>query len=412
MKTSHRNMNPKSSPTLGDRDASFSTHLRPDQLNKYEQHHTIHPGRFTAPGHDSSTPELSIFNAHKYFNEVTNNNSSNSRVSPLVNMNSEHKHNPERARDITKTSRSHSFASSSVDGHTNARSYRAHSFHAATPTASSSSEASCHSQACLVSHLPTSAVSVSTTRNYPPHPHNPKTLKKKIRASWSKHIWPLRRKCPCSCKKSVQVNETTPNPKPKTPITTPPQPQPQPPSLNPTTPTITNKLEKDHNEAVNSQRFQPAMNIVRRPFTEGFSFPALATTTTSPHSRKHVLNVVQEEDPIPPRQSLEVFQPTVDRDYRRQNLPSPPSPKSRAMDVDDAASDASSDLFEIESFSTQAATVTCPIMAPAVSECHGPKHAASVDLCLAGDTKSSTPISGSECVAAVVAAPTSTTTAL
>ncbi|RDX61723.1 Protein PHYTOCHROME KINASE SUBSTRATE 4, partial [Mucuna pruriens] len=376
--TIHSNLNPKS-PSFKDRDASFSSpHLTPDQPNKCEPHHAMRPNELRALDHDS-TSELSIstFGAHKYFNQVTNNNdnniqkvmtiNSNSRVSPLLNMDSEHKHNPEQG-DITKSTRSFSYSASSSVGGNNSNgnhnnmiinNYKAHSFHVATTSTPppSSSKSTLNNKAGLLFHHPQ-----RTTISVINPPQTPSNLTKKLRTSLSKPIWLLRKKCPCNDKKSVQVKGNTNTPKPKTPP--PPQPQPQTFSHN-----QTHKDSLNHkapiapsNKEVKSQRlfqFQPAMNQVRRPSSnEGFTFPLfLATNSTNPTKPHQVLlNVVHEEEDTTPRESLHVFQP-----------PSPP--KSRAMD-DDAASDASSDLFEIENFSIQTTTVPCPIITPSIAQSH------------------------------------------
>ncbi|KAF7819205.1 protein PHYTOCHROME KINASE SUBSTRATE 4 [Senna tora] len=417
-KTFHGNLTPPKSPALRDRDASFSSYLRPDEPITCQRHLTIGQGRCRAL--DDS--ELSIFDAHKYFNEATNNDmqkvtiSSNSRVSPLLNLNVDH--NPERG-DIAAEARRYSSASSSVDGYANIRNYRARSFHAATPTACS--EASWNSQTGLLSHPP-GAIPVSM-RN-PPHPSDPH---RKFRDSLYKPIWLFRRKCPCSGKKSVEVKDNTLEHKahemPQTP------PPPLPPRLshnqitrdslnlkrqqdldspNPKMPidkftmnvetTVANKPETQKTPITHSnnwvvdqkprdqelfvaksQRFQPTETQVPtilqsqrvlasvRPFTDGFTFPVLNPHSAISSIKQQNLNEVDEE---PPRESLEVFRasdiepesvsrkPIIDRD--RQNFPFPPSPKSRIID-DDVASDASSDLFEIESFSTQTAS-SYPIM--------------------------------------------------
>ncbi|KAI4386610.1 hypothetical protein MLD38_004528 [Melastoma candidum] len=141
--------------------------------------------------------------------------------------------------------------------------------------------------------------------------------------------------------------------------------------------------------------------IAGRPFsdatTAGFTFPVLkasiySTTATSPSSApsKNLLNGLMISSPSPidvsyatnslplpdglPRDSLEVFQPSDGAAFSRHKnqiqIPQPPKnqffavPPIRlaipgrkdgpfSMDNDDATSDASSDLFEIESFSTQ-----------------------------------------------------------
>ncbi|KAI4300976.1 hypothetical protein L6164_034299 [Bauhinia variegata] len=403
MKTFHGSTK---SSNLRDRDASFSSYLRPDEGTDCQRHLKIGPGRCRAL--DDSTTELSIFDAHKYFNDLSNNDiqkvtiNSNSRVSPLVNLNLEHI--PERG-DITEMSR-YSSASSSVDAYANIRNYRARSFHAATPTASS--QASWNSQTGLLSHPP-GAIAVSM-RN-PPHPTDPN---KKTRASLSKPVSIFRRNCPCSGKKSVQVEEKKIESKTQIPPLCPSQNQTPRDSLNhkrqeldsnPKT-TVekfalnmettahkpeTNKVliapaewadqrRQDQQQmfAAQPRRFQSAENQVpeilqsqrviasARPFVDGFTFPVLNPLSANSPIKLQVVNGVDED---PPRDSLEVFRPSdiesssvlqksIGRE--RQNFPFPPSPKSRIID-DDVASDASSDLFEIESFSTQT-TSTYPMI--------------------------------------------------
>ncbi|XP_054780685.1 LOW QUALITY PROTEIN: protein PHYTOCHROME KINASE SUBSTRATE 4-like [Prosopis cineraria] len=416
MKTFHGNLISPKSPALRDRDASFSSYLRPDEAIGCQRHLTIGLGGCRAL--DDS--ELSIFDAHKYFNEATNNDtqkvgiSNNNRVSPLVHLNVEH--NPEQGDIITEPRRYSS--ASSFDGYSNIRNYRARSFHAATPTASS--EASWNSQTGLLSHPP-GAISVSM-RN-PPHPTDPN---RKFRDSLCKPIWLFRRKCPCSGKKSVEVKENTLEHKTQVPQTIPPPPprlshsQMTRDSLNlkrhdldgsnletpidkftmnmekvtaaannPETQKIPIPIIRSSNWVdqrpldqemivAKSQRYQSAGTRVpailqpqrflasARPFTDGFTFPVLKPQSEMPATELQNVNEVDED---PPRESLEVFRPadieldSVSRkadDRGRQNFPFPPSPVPRIID-DDVASDASSDLFEIESFSTQT-TSTCPIM--------------------------------------------------
>ncbi|MED6208594.1 hypothetical protein PIB30_046717 [Stylosanthes scabra] len=341
----HTYINPNSPPTtttLQHNNTSFPTHL---------PHH-----------HSNST--LTIFNAQNYFNQVTTTTTTNSntRVSPVVaNMNSQqHKknNNEEVARKKTTTTSS---PPSSLHGCAITRNFIPHSlFQAATTKAATNT---------------TETEEANRNNRF----NNLTKRKPENRAShclYTKPTW-LLRKCPCFCKRSVQVKQPatpTPNPKTKTAITKiPSKSQLQPPEQKitniekavtiPITQTsVTENCEESQQPDTDTVLGKPST-------TEGFTFPSLAavtttTTTTSGHGKKQVLNVVHEEYPIPPRHSLEVFQPaiiTVDRDSsresnnnnnRRRNMTSPPSPLSR--DGDDAASDASSDLFEIESFSVQA----------------------------------------------------------
>ncbi|XP_047149029.1 protein PHYTOCHROME KINASE SUBSTRATE 4-like [Vigna umbellata] len=368
----HTNLNPKSPTSKHRNSESFSSlhHLSSDKPNKSEPHHAMKPNEVRTLLHDP-TSELRTFAAHKYFNHdnfqrVTIN--SNSRVSPLLNMDTEHKHSvPEQGDIITKSTRSFSDSASSsvVGGNGNCNNniiinnYKAHSFHLATPTtpSPSSSKSTLNNKAGLLFHHPRkNPISVLNP------PQTSSNLTQKLRTSLSKPIWLLRRKCPCNDKKSVQVKANTQKNSAK-PKTSPPQPQTLSPnqihkgSLNhkaspPTSPSSNKELK--------SQRlfqFQPAMNQSRRPSKEGFTFPlAMAANSTKPH--QVLLNVVHEEEDATPRESLHVFQP--------------PSPsKSHAMMDDDAASDASSDLFEIESFCTQTTTtLPCPIVTPSVAQCH------------------------------------------
>ncbi|XP_015946591.1 uncharacterized protein LOC107471611 [Arachis duranensis] len=336
--TSHHH-NPKSPPTTT-LPHNNNNNNSPHHLNKCQHHQTITPHNL----HSNSA--LTIFNSQTYFKEVTTttttSSNNNTRVSPVVaTMNSQHKNN--NNAELSKTTMKTTKTTTELDN-----------------------------------RPPRTAVSVSALSNN--RFNKPKAAKN--RASYcpnSKPAW-LLRKCPCFCKTSVQVKQPTPNPKSKTPFTKIPptsqsQPQPQQQQQKSVTISVTE----------NSEELQPDMDtVLGKPTTEGFTFPSLAAATptaTSCHGKKQVLNVVHEEYPIPPRHSMEVFQPiiTVDRERerennnnnRRRNLASPPSPLSR--DADDA-SDASSDLFEIESFSLQAvaALLTCPqpvvTMAPTGSE--------------------------------------------
>jgi len=325
--------------TVRDTDASFSSYLRPD--NKA----TI----ITGPVEDATT-ELSIFDAHKYFNDDSNSNNNNiqkvsiSRVSPMERI-------PERGDVIATEAARYSSASSSVDGYAHIRNYRARSFHAATPTASS--EASWNSQTGLLSHPP-GAIPVSMQ-----NPQNPKSLRI---PKHSKSIWLLRRKCPCTGKKSVQIKESAQESKSRISqqerdyehhkvshdITPNKWILNQTPSSLPVPVTATAtfaaaKSQRYHNS--NSHRVASSVNSVRVPFTDGFTFPVL--NPNNPITKLKLASGVAEEDP--PRDSLEVFRPPDEPSPKPLNFTFPA--KARVVE-DDAASDASSDLFEIESFST------------------------------------------------------------
>lgn len=366
-------------------------------MNPKPDHHTnkSEPHHGALDIHDSTSNELSIFNAHKHFNGVTLNNNNN-RVSPLLNTNSQHnKHNhPESERDIDNddviTNTTYSASSSSSTGGNCAnikKNCKAHSFHVAstTPTTTTPSS-SCNSQVGFLS-------SFSTTRNNFPYYKSFIDLTKKIRASLLKPICLLRKKCPCSDENSVQVKEnSTTTPKPKTPITNniPPgqslkwvsvlreislqnfgftqksntTPSTTPPqSLSSHNQIARNSVNHKKTPTMDHHNKEAMMNQFQRPLSEGFTFPlfleeATATTTTSPMTKapQVVLNVVHEEEEPPPRPPS----PPCDDSLLRVLQP-PSSPKSRVMD-EDAASDASSDLFEIETLISthQATTLDVP----------------------------------------------------
>lgn len=193
---------------VGDRKASFSAYLRP------EDGHAV--------GDD--TTEISIFEAQKYFNEtiidaqkVSNHNNNNNAASnnraisrPLAN-------NVDNMEQLSRFS----WASSSVhdeyaSSNMGRNNLRARSFHAAaTPTASS--EASWNSQTGLLSH-PRGTVAVSlqspTHRHHRhqhhAHDHDQKKSRgmtlsspQQPRVRW----FSFPRRCPCSGKKAVRVEE-------------------------------------------------------------------------------------------------------------------------------------------------------------------------------------------------------------
>ncbi|KAK4272387.1 hypothetical protein QN277_020953 [Acacia crassicarpa] len=211
-------------------------------------------------------------------------------------------------------------------------------------------------------------------------------LRNRIKASLSKPLRFCRRKCPCADKKSVQVKEMKPATKKQVPA---PPPPPSFTSQNPDARSSLNHKRKDlesnprisgeksamsetgankseahrtpispnnvvsqkpsnqdlvitkpqmfhaaENDDEDTKILQPQQALAFvKPVTDGFTFPLLNPKSV-------------EEDP--PCNSLEVFGPP----YIEPSCVSQ-SPKSGIVD-DDVASDASSDLFEIVSFPTQA----------------------------------------------------------
>ncbi|XP_020583039.1 protein PHYTOCHROME KINASE SUBSTRATE 4-like [Phalaenopsis equestris] len=297
-------------------------HLKDPPISPYLQPHRPNPSGGDHLRLSADDSELSIFNAERYFNEGHDSNETSKKLTPIAER-----------RDLSPVSL--------LDGFS--RNSRSRSFHT-TPTVSS--EASWNSQAGLLKNPPGS-LSI-TVKNFPA------TEQGKGTASPGRRFF--RRRCPCSGKKSVDVEESYSEPK----ITI-------RPSLDSTASNQNLiKTEQEMEKATKVKVFpgiQPkeketflfSPELTRRTVNSGgFSFPILAS------SKKKAV-----EDPA--RDSLEVFQPTTDgtsspvlrkstdfqKNADRRSFNMPGSPKLRSPIDDDLASDASSDLFEIESLSTQ-----------------------------------------------------------
>lgn len=396
-----RSYSQKRSSFIKDRDASFSSYLRPEE-HKNPGSRSIRASTTTAV---DDSAEISIFDAQKYFNElnvdahqkaITNNN----RVSPVDSI---------AVSDAPRFSS----ASSSIDGYSNyssiSRNYRARSFHvAATPTASS--EASWNSQTGLLSVPPGTTVAVSV-RNPLVSTAQEKENKNKNKTPSSSSIsndsfsatrWlTYRRKCPCSGRKSVQVKEKSLRSS-KTSSNNIPAPSPTLPQIHDHVPANSMEMLKSETASYkplisskpNHHSFQEQRGI--KGSTAGFSFPILnvngsvvpsssaSAMVKLPVLTATVTNLVED----PPRDSLEVFRPPNEISSRKSSsdflrdrnavqsfVIVPASPKSRTNNNDDdVASDASSDLFEIESFSTSqtatTATATTASYSPSVFHYH------------------------------------------
>lgn len=421
-----------SSFNVRERDASFSSYLRPvHDVDPTNAHNNSNNGivphenlplpaaisstrSCTAPLVDDST-EISIFDAQKYFNELSlvdhhphqkamiiNGGSGNNRVSPVVDNGDEYDQNlPARF----------SSASSSVDGYSAiSRNYRARSFHAAAATPTASSEASWNSQTGLLS-APPGTMAVSVRNPLVSDEYDEKKIGSSTSSFHGMRWLSYRRKCPCSGKKSVQVKEKSPNSKTTTHQTPPPRPAAiadkrdgymnsfttvkagtttyRPPLIikphefqdvnwgrrqrldhlhrnsHITLPEANNQVLK---RQVQNQSAINGTSAAAATATSGFTFPILDVNGVPPSSSAlsasatvklpvlregllatSTMTTLLEENP--PRESLEVFRPP--------SFTVPASPKSRPNNNDeDVASDASSDLFEIESFSTSTQTTT------------------------------------------------------
>lgn len=295
--------------------------------------------------------ELSIFDARKYYTETS--------IEPILST----------ATKISPSVMRFSPASS-VDGFS--RNYRTGSFRSyATPTASS--EASWNSHTGLLTKPP-GTVSVSL--------RDPMSDRKSRLRSDSSRWLLFRRKCPCSSKKSVQVEEISPEPRPLA-------------GRNKFSPkwgaAAASRIKVEDSmgkvslrpESFMEKRQNMVPNAHRRFSNGGFTFPLLEPSISSsslPPTTKLLIHGLPPKSASaataslptkltndPARDSIEVFRPSADpSDFRRKSrevIAYPTSPRRRmdALSInDDAASDASSDLFEIESFSTQSNSTSFP----------------------------------------------------
>ncbi|OWM78858.1 protein PHYTOCHROME KINASE SUBSTRATE 4-like [Punica granatum] len=356
-------------PHLAATDVPFSTYLIPNEPEKRTSSPREYPG--SAAADDS---ELSIFDARKYFNEGGQQDqilSSSNRVSPLKEFNNLNLYD---APSFPRFS-----SASSVDGY--GPGYRTRSL--------ASSEASWNSQTGLLS---------SNARGANSGPQTGGKRGSRIIPRWLL----FRPKCPCSGKKSVRVKERTAD---NHGITAPKE------AANPTMPVEVravkvNIIPDSHERFLNSVRqFRPTVEnnfpsagggrhlVVSAPpkplidssisSSTGFTFPILPAPSMSSSSPPPTVRMPwsgsqsSPASPSPrpvlpildnrPIDSLEVFKPpsdyldsgkSLEKRIHHPVLKFPVSLKSQtgttADEGDELGSDASSDLFEIESISTQA----------------------------------------------------------
>ncbi|KAM7259458.1 hypothetical protein ACFE04_015199 [Oxalis oulophora] len=319
--------------------------------------------------HDS---EISIFDAQKYFDESNIEPKPIRKPTVLVPPAAENKVmvNLEQISENLNIPRISS--ASSADGF-GRNFYKAHSFHA-TPTVSS--EASWNSQTGLLSNPP-GAFAVSL--------RNPADNSRGGRKS----KWPFGMTCPCSGKKSVQVQENLSEPKVSVVQAEEKLPEPKvlersstnpSPFYKPASPNDhLRRISADQNHFSSSGQRDLASGTIRpfgdvpvvappQPAVANFTFPILNSNQSSSPMKvvlsglPPVISTLPEEEPA--RNSLEVFRPPSNENQQRSMMTRRSftflgSPKARLTigNDDDVASDASSDLFEIESFSTQTTTL-------------------------------------------------------
>ncbi|XP_027154920.1 protein PHYTOCHROME KINASE SUBSTRATE 4-like [Coffea eugenioides] len=375
------------------RDASFSPYLKPKEPDRF-------PSQVVTSVADDT--ELNVFDAQKYFSESTNEPKESKGIySSQSSLN--------HASEPSDAGWRFSSASSTVDGYS--RNFQGRSFHA-TPTASS--EASWNSQTGLLSNPP-GPIPVSLMNTRADHDGGPN------RGSSSAAKWRFCRKCPCGGMKSVQVDEGSSdhrsqavnednhkNTKPdvyqkrqghrshdhekmvekissmsqKSTVSDLDHSVKRHQTVSSNTSRVSLPSENHFIPTSVSQQRIPASG--KAPFTDGamtFSFPVLNPSYPFKPEQKGFLTTPKLNIPLdePQRISLEVFRPsdrTISRKSidqqrvalgakthgshldRRGNFAFPGSPMTGE---DDVASDASSDLFEIESFSTQTTSYPNPM---------------------------------------------------
>ncbi|PKA66956.1 Protein phytochrome kinase substrate 4 [Apostasia shenzhenica] len=289
-------------------------------------------------GRSTDDAELGIFDAERYFNEVEDSGESTKKVTitlSTVNGSGNLSSNP---RDFV------------LPGDPFAGKFRNLEVDATTPTASS--ETSWNSQTGLLKN-PARALSVSV-KSFPVDEQ-----RKRSTSTGRRHFFHL---CPCSSKKSVDVKEKYDEPK---------CPIPSSCGMNNSSGiTADGAVERMTKVEVLPGIWPRDSEIFPLPATGllsfnsgGFSFPALPP-------RK------EEDEEDPARDSLEVFRPgeamsslglRKSAEYPKRSTPVfpfagdngnrrgytfPGSPMTRPAAEEDAASDTSADLFEIESLST------------------------------------------------------------
>lgn len=346
------------------KDASFSSYLRPQPPPKPEDNNPV-----------DDSDQISVFEAENYFSGKDQHNNNNKRDSSTVNHHD--KTAQQRGCEFSAISRLSSV--SSTDGYGYGGKLRVRSFHA-TPTASS--EASWNSQTGLLSQ-PEGSIPISL-RNMPSDSNQRNGGHSSNGTKWFSGL-----KCPCYGKNSVQVEENLSEPRTepkKTSFTSSASYSKRhiPISVNhypnecenQSVPTQDNSITKQAEQIIPVQvvpDFSPFSSENHHQHRRrrhhhnhhqggvgsfrdgvGFSFPILNQSLS-----KAQVPIKAPMDHDPPRESLEVFQPLDEsmEVQQRRGYGYPTSPMSRMTGTEeDGGSDASSDLFEIESFSTPTTT--------------------------------------------------------
>ncbi|KAL6525552.1 hypothetical protein OROHE_015859 [Orobanche hederae] len=294
--------------------------------------------------HDADT-ETSIFDAQKYFCE-------NMKDPKFIKTLSRKKEEPSSRETLPRLS---SVSSTGSYG----RNFRTRSFHSTPPTASS--EASWSSQTGLLVNPPGSVRQVSLKKYSSDDGGKKIKINQPVSDKWT---FFGRRSC-CSGKKSVRVKEATTSGtksdshRAKALSST---SGPKGDRHHHVVEIQRNKILPQNHPAPSSPRNPPrpqrisASGISFSDGAGGFSFPILKNPTRAakPGPRGNMISPVGED---PPRDSPQVFRPLENLVVGARRRLNPGSPVACVASTDDdMGSDASSDLFEIDSFSTQTAS--------------------------------------------------------
>ncbi|KAL0337844.1 UNVERIFIED_CONTAM: protein PHYTOCHROME KINASE SUBSTRATE 4 [Sesamum calycinum] len=271
--------------------------------------------------------EISIFDARRYFSDDDDGGG-------LKDMIRRQQLQQEAFHDFHSVSRLSSVSSVESYG----RNFRIGSFQA-TPTASS--EASWNSQTGLLSNPPDSvSVSLSNLSS---------DRSSKRSAGRGKKWFFFGRKCCCAGKKSVQVKEVISGPRSRSVLV-----------INPERISV-DKAAQRTNESV---EIEHRVSASGRPFIDsavGFSFPILKSPDVVQATNAALINGIIAKRPMvnPVKHQLRELQSvstfsSMENTVNARGFVNPGSPTARD---DDVGSDGSSDLFEIESFSSTPTTL-------------------------------------------------------
>ncbi|KAL0428368.1 UNVERIFIED_CONTAM: protein PHYTOCHROME KINASE SUBSTRATE 4 [Sesamum latifolium] len=282
--------------------------------------------------------EISIFDARRYFSDDEDGGG-------LKDMIRRQQLQQEAFHDFHSVSRLSSVSSVESYG----RNFRIGSFQA---TLTASSEASWNSQTGLLSNPPDSvSVSLSNLSS---------DRSSKRSAGRGKKWFFLGRRCCCAGKKSVQVKEVTSGPRSRSVLVI----NPERISVDKAAQRTNDSVGIEQDNYVVSSQNQHRVSAPGRPFIDsavGFSFPILKSPDVVVQATNAALikGIIAKPMVHPVKHHLHELQSvsrfsSMENTVNARRFVNPGSPTARD---DDVGSDGSSDLFEIESFSSTPTTL-------------------------------------------------------